>query len=556
MYRNVSRHFRMIGLLLCIVLVISACSQANNSNSDTQNPLPSEISETEEAPSAQPDTEPQSTEVQRPSDGSVDLGGFAVSTSTSEATLVGMQVLSSGGNAVDAAAAISFMLSVSEPYSSGIGGGGLMLIYDSKTGEAFTLDYYGCAGSAPEPVDSIAIPGLVAGMDEALRRWGTISLADALEPAVDYAEEGFTVSDAFIFRLNYSDSLRTNPAFTDLRAGDILQQKELAETFRKIQTEGAQSFYRGSIAQDIVSCCNLTAEDLSNYQVQVRDVVRSEFAGYQILGTYGPSSALTVCQMLKIAEMLNIPSPQTDPNGYLNVLKTATTVAFNSRKAHVVDPAFYSFKPKKYLKDDYLQGRIDQLTANTWEDDNERFCTTQFAVIDRDGLVVCVTNSLSDSWGSYRCVDGFYLNDTLSNFSNSGKNAYEPGKRPRTHFSPIICLGSDGQIMTIGTPGGLEIPKLLATVLIDVLREGTDVQTAIDKARVFYDSDGALCIESDEIHPSVLNVADVSELYYTSSSHLIFGCTSVVGYKPDSGVYAVCDLRRETAKAMVYNDND
>lgn len=552
-------------VLLCLLLSFSGCDQAKTTTQQTESDAPTGSVQpgTEQGSETVPgtsETSPVTTATVPPATETGtgipdDLGGFAVSTSTSEATLVGMQVLSSGGNAVDAAAAISFMLSVSEPYSSGIGGGGIMLIYDSKTGEAHTLDYYGAAGAAETPEDSVAVPGLVAGMDKALKSFGTMSLADTLQPAIDYAEEGFTVSDAFIFRLNYSDSLQSNPAFTGLKVGDVLKQKELAETFRTIQREGADAFYRGSIAEDIVASCALTKRDLAKYRARQRSVVRSDFAGYQIIGSYGPSSSLTVCQMLKIAEMLDIPSPKTDPNGYLNVLKTATTVAFKSRKYHVVDPGFYRFRPKKYLSEDYLQGRIDKVTASTWEDDNEQFCTTQFAVIDRNGLVVCVTNSLSDSWGSYVCVDGFYLNDTLSNFSSSGKNAYEPKKRPRTHFSPMICVGPDGELLTIGTPGGLEIPKLLTTVLIDILREGEDVQTAVDKGRLYYDSDGSLCIESEDVHDSLIDIDRVEELYYLNSSHLIFGCTSIVGYRPDTGVYAVCDLRRDTSRAMVYQFN-
>lgn len=560
---------RMTALLLCLILLLSFAGCDQNRNTEPTSKQTDSFPPTGTEPGTAPGTEtlpatsetvPVTTETVPPETETVsplpdDLGGFAVSTSTSEATLVGMQILSSGGNAVDAAAAISFMLSVSEPYSSGIGGGGIMLIYDSKTGETHTIDYYGAAGAAETPADNVAVPGLVAGMDKALKSFGTMSLADTLQPAIDYAEEGFTVSDAFIFRLNYSDSLRQNPAFNGLKVGDVLKQKELAETFRTLQREGADAFYRGSIAEDIAASCGLTKKDLAKYRARQRSVVRSEFAGYQIIGSYGPSSSLTVCQMLKIAEMLDIPSPQTDPNGYLDVLKTATTVAFKSRKYHVVDPGFYKFRPNKYLSESYLQGRIDKLTTAAWEDDNEQYCTTQFSVIDRNGLVVCVTNSLSDSWGSYVCVDGFYLNNTLRNFSSSGKNAYEPKKRPRTHFSPMICVGPDGELLTIGTPGGLEIPKLLTTVLIDILREGEDVQTAVDKGRLYYDSDGSLCIESEDVHDSLIDIDQIDELYYLNSSHLIFGCTSIVGYRPDTGVYAVCDMRRDTSKAMVYHFN-
>ena len=575
-YHRVLRRSFCLLLVLCLLAPLAGCAKKQPPVSSTAqptsaapttdtefydperdtHPYESEYEETEPDDGTEPETEeiPPETE---PIPADVNLGGFAVSTSTAESTRVGMQILSSGGNAVDAAAAISFMLSVSEPYSSGIGGSGIMLIYDSKTGKSHTLDYYGCAGSAANNVDQISVPGLVAGMDEALRRWGTMSLADVIQPSIDYAEQGFTVSDAFIYRLTFSDNLRRyNPAFTKLQAGDVLHQYDLAETFRKIQSGGADAFYRGEIAQDIVARSALTMEDLANYQVHVRSTVKTDFAGWQILGAWGPASGLTVCQMLRVAEMLDIPDPQAAPDDYLRVLNRATTVAYQSRYSHVVDPEFYKFRTKRYLTDEYLQGRIDTLRSASWTDDPEKECTTQFAVLDNNGLLVCVTNSLSNSWGSYRCVDGFYLNNALINFSKTGRNAYEPGKRPRTHFSPTICLGPNGEMLTIGSPGGVEIPKLIVPVLIDILRNGTDVQTAVDKARCFFDSDGYLCLEGEDMHPSILNLKEMEgNMYYYSNSHLIFGCTSVVGYSPSSGIYAVSDQRRDTSLAMVYNFN-
>ena len=545
-------------LALCLVLPLAGCKD-DKTPVQTESGLPEDSTPVESFSEEDITDEPEDTkeyvETTVPPPVTVDdLGGFAVSTSTSEATQVGMQILSSGGNAVDAAVAISFLLSVSEPYSSGIGGGGIMVIYDSKTGVAKTLNYYPCAGSAAANTDKVGVPGMVAGMEKAVKKWGSMPLADLIQPAVDYAEQGFVVSDTFIDWMNYDDSLQNNPAFRGLREGDTLKQMELAKTFRAIQEQGADVFYRGYIAQDIDAACSLTAEDLAAYKARTYQVVESTFSGWNIYGAYAPSSALTVCQMLKVAEMLNIPSPEEDPEGYLAALKTATTVAYRSRTSRVVDPKFYSFKPRKALSSEYLQGKIDTLNSSAWVDDPEKICTTQFSVIDSSGLVVCVTNSLQRSWGSYRCVDGFYLNYTLDNFSNSGKNAYEPGKQPRTGFSPMICVGPEGQILAIGTPGGNEIPKLLTTVLIDILREGTDVQTAVDKSRIVFQTNGILQYEYEDVNPLVVDISsyDAKGVIF---EHKIFGCTSIVGYDPVTGVYAISDKRRETSTAMVYQFN-
>ena len=481
----------------------------------------------------------------------VSLGGFAVSSSSAEATWTGMQVLSSGGNAVDAAVAISLTLSVTEPYSSGLGGSGIMLVYDAQTGEGYTLDYYCSAGSAASPSDEVAVPGLLAGMQEALDRWGTVSLADAIQPAIDYAEKGFTATETFISRLHYSDSLRNNPAFSSLKVGDLLVQSELAETLKTIQSEGIGALYGGSIGQEIADKTGLTIDDLKNYEVFCSDVVESTFYDYHLIGAYAPTSSMTVCQMLKIAELLDIPSAAEDPNGFLQVIKTASMTAYDCRVKKLVDPRFYEFGGNELVSDAYVQTLLGNMVKET-EDDPEKMSTTQFSVIDSNGLTVCVTNTLSDTWGSFKRVGGFYLNNSLSNFSSSGKNAYEPGKRPRTHFAPIIAVGAGGEILAIGSPGGVYIPKIVAGVLIDILKEGEDVQTAVNKARVLYNSNGKLCVETDENAPSIIDTENVSESFYYNTSHIFFGCTSVVGYKPGGGIISVCDRRRETSQAMVY----
>jgi len=483
------------------------------------------------------------------------LGGFAVSSASAEATWAGMQVLAAGGNAVDAAAAISLTLSVTELYSSGLGGSGIMLVYDTNTKEGHTLDYYCSAGSASYPTDDVAVPGLLAGMQEALDRWGTISMAEAIQPAIDYAEKGFTASESFVSRLEYSDSLRNNPAFTDLEAGDLLVQTELAETLKTIQNEGIEAFYGGSIGQKIVDNSGLTIEDLKNYKVYCSDILRSSYYDYDVIGAYAPSSSLTVMQMLKMTELLDQPSIKADPNGYLNALKTATMNAYDDRSTNLVDPHFYDFDGHTFVSDAYI-GSLVGNTVTSYEDDPEKISTTQFAVIDSNGLVVCVTNSMSDTWGSYKCVGGFYLNNSLINFGKAGQNAYEPGKRPRTNFAPIIAEGPAGEVLAIGSPGGVYIPKIVSGVLIDILKEKEDPQTAVDKARVMYNSDGQLCVETDDRAASVIDVNSVYEPFYYNASHIFFGCTSVVGYDPDEGFISVCDRRRDSSQAMIYYYED
>lgn len=480
------------------------------------------------------------------------LGGYAVSSSSSEATWAGMYVLSQGGNAIDAAAAVAFTLGVTEPYSSGLGGSGFMLVYDTQTGESWTLDYYGCAGNAASSSDGVAVPGLLMGMSEAIERWGNLTLADALEVAIYYAENGFYASKTFVSRLQYDFRLKNNVAYADVEEGDLVIQTELAQTMRRIQSEGIDLFYSGDIAKDIAAASSLTVTDLSSYEVQCTEALETEVYGYQVFTANAPASGLTVAQMLKMSEQMDIVSPQEDTPGYLRVLNTVTAKAYDDRLTHVVDPAFGTVDTQYYASDEYIEELMGQSTSGQ-EGEGEQYCTTSYSVIDGNGLIVCVTNTLSDNWGSYQYVDGFYLNNTLSNFSSIGINGYEPGKRPRSYISPTIVVGNDGFCLAVGSPGGDNIPRVIVPVVLDIIKFGTDVQTAVDKGRVFCDTDGTVCIESTDGNKSMVDTTQITGEYYYSSQHIYFGCTSIVGYDPDDGFISACDRRRGGAQAMIYS---
>lgn len=481
-----------------------------------------------------------------------ETGGFAVSSSSAEATWAGMKVLSEGGNAVDAAVAVAYTLGVTEPYSSGLGGGGAMLVYDSTSGEARCLDYFSCAGNASVMQDEVAVPGFVKGMETALEMWGTISMAEAIEPALYYAENGFVATSEFLTRLGYYGALQYNDAFSDLKEGDMVVQSNLADSLRKIQQYGSDVFYNGEIAEHIAAKCALTTTDLNGYQVYEREALQTEAFGYTIYGSNTPTSGITLLQMLRMADRLNIASPEVDTKSYLTSLDTITQSAYASRRSVLVDAAYYEFDWEYYLSDEYIDSMLSGELADGVNDE-EQICTTQFSVIDGNGLIVTVTNSLSNNWGSVECVDGFYLNNSLSLFVSSGKNAYEPGKRPRSYFAMAIAAGEDGSLFSIGSPGGKQIPRIVAPVMIDILNNGTDIQEAIDKARVFIDDDSTVCLETEDRGDSLIDISQCGRSYYYSNSHLYFGCTSVVSYSPDTGVNAYADRRRSGSQALVYH---
>ncbi len=550
---------KLFALLLAALLLLSGCQTepapgpSSDAGSESAAPRTETPSQTETV-STQQQTEPVTSTAGEEVPETRDLGGYAVSSSTKEATAAGMEILERGGNAVDAAVAVALALGVTEPYSSGLGGSGVMVVYDPAADAAYSLDYYACAGSALENSDFVGVPGFLAGMQEALDQWGSLSMKEVIAPAVKLAEEGFTATQGFARRLDYSAKIRQNPAFAGVREGDTVVQAELAETLKLIRDEGTYAFYNGRIAEDIDAACDLSAVDLASYQVYSYKALKSKFNGYRIYTTTAPTSGVVTSEMLTAADLLKVPDPREDPDGYLEVMKLATQIAYKTRRNKLVDPRFYTFKgstlvSRKYVKK--LIAKAQEADSLRAEPDPEKRCTTQFAVIDRSGMIVCVTNTLSDNWGGYVCVDGFYLNNTLSNFNQTGKNAYEPLKRPRTHFSPLIAVGEDGFCLAIGSPGGDNIPKVVSQVLIDILQNGTDLQTAVDQGRYYYDENDLLCLEAATDTPPLLDPDAISERYYYSSSHVIFGCTAIVGYDPAQGVVAVSDLRRDGSDSQI-----
>lgn len=541
---------KWIALLLAVLLLFSGCHRPN----DPSGPK----TDDDDASDTENYDDPDDTDLDDPDEidpASLNLGGYAVSSSTTEATQAGLSVLQQGGNAVDAAVAVALALGVTEPYSSGLGGSGVMVVYVPTEKKAYSLDYYASAGSALENTDCVGVPGYLAGLQAALDRWGSRSLEQVIAPAITLAEEGFPATALFARRLDYSEKVRENPAFSGIREGDTVVQKELAETLKLIRDQGTEVFYHGSIASDIAAASDLTEIDIASYQVYCTDALKSRFKDYRIYTTDAPTSGIVTSEMLTVADLMEIPDPREDPDGYLEVMKLATDVGYKTRRNKLVDPRFYTFNSKKLVSRKYIQTLIDKALASADASsllpDPERRCTTQFSVIDSSGMIVCVTNTLSDNWGGYVYVDGFYLNNTLSNFNTTGKNAYEPLKRPRTHFSPVIAVGKKHSCLAIGSPGGDNIPKIVAQVLIDVLQNGTELQTAVDQGRYYYDGNGALCLETALETPSLIDQLRVNQSYYYSSSHVAFGCTAIVGYDPAKGILAASDSRRDGADAKI-----
>jgi gamma-glutamyltranspeptidase / glutathione hydrolase len=441
-------------------------------------------------------TLPTTTETVPPAppwDGQAFKGGV-VSVSHPLAAKAGADVLARGGNAVDAAAAIQFVLNVVEPQFSGIGGGGFMMIHLAHRNKTFAIDGREKAPAAATPTQfvlsgvtpaqrftlastsglAVGVPGTLAAVDAALRNWGTIKLSEAVQPAIDVAEQGFRIN-RFLAANILNDGGRTSfqpetaavfrPGGVPLITGDLLRQPDLAKTLRLIGAQGAKVFYTGEIAQAMVAAQQrsrtptpaegagrMTLQDLTNYRVVLREPVKTNYRGWTVAAMSPPSSGgLTVGQMLGLVERF----PMGDAaQGYgfggpntLHVMTEAMRLAFADRAVWMGDEDFVPVPKIGLLNPEYIATRAvlinptarmatpaagnplpfdTAMTGNkktnlsvTPPEEEKPSHTTHYSVVDKWGNVVSFTTTIESTWGTGITVPGygFLLNNELTDFN-------------------------------------------------------------------------------------------------------------------------------------------
>ena len=479
---------------------------------------------------------------------------YGVSSSSPIATKVGMEILQNGGNAVDAAIAVSYVLGVVEPWGSGIGGGGGMLIYDSLNDE---FDFFNYKDSAPisssKKLSNIGVPGFVKGMELIHKYYGSIDIKCLMDPAINYAKNGFKIDYVLAEQIKiYEKYYISDDLYDDngeiLKYGDILIQNHLAETLEEIQQNGSKAFYEGYIADKIISRSTLTKEDLKNYKVDRLEPVKGTYLDYEIISAPAPFSGVTLIQMLKMFEKISINNSYYDSQSYIDDLNFITCITAADRVNNIGDSNFYNINDNYLVSDEYIDTLLKKDRID-YEDDKEHESTTHFVILDNNKMMVSATNTLGGFWGAKEYVSGIYLNETLNNFSLiSGKiNSYEPGKIPRTFTAPTIIKKGNKYIMGIGSPGGSKIIKILAPVLLDILQFNTDIKTAVDKSRVVFVDDKNLSVED-------INSIDLAKLKNTDyiisekKNRFYFGSVQVIGISSEEGFFSTIDDRRNGLK--------
>ncbi|MGM9508012.1 gamma-glutamyltransferase [Larkinella sp. GY13] len=453
------------------------------------------------------------------------------------ASRVGVDILKAGGNAVDAAVAVQFALAVVYPGAGNIGGGGFMVFRD-KTGQAYTLDF---REKGPEKahkdmyLDSArnviprlsitghlasGVPGSVAGMVEAHRRFGKLTWAQVLQPAIELAEKGVALTEREALGLNRTKKsfLQVNPDkryfmkadTTDWKTGEVLVQKDLAQTLRRIQQEGRAGFYEGETARLLVAEMQrgggiITENDLKNYQAVWRDPLVGTFRNYKII-TMPPTSSggVALLQLLRLVEPYPLRRWGWNSDSTVQVMIEAERRVYADRAKFLGDPDFVKVPVSQLVDKDYLKTRWSDFTfAKATDSKNvkggvlpgyESLETTHFSVVDQEGHAVSITTTLNGGYGSRVVVGGagFLMNNEMDDFSvkpgvpnmfgliGNQANAIAPGKRMLSSMTPTI-VEQDGKLyMVVGTPGGSTIITSVYQTILNVLEHGMTMQQSVN----------------------------------------------------------------------------
>lgn len=467
------------------------------------------------------------------------------------ASQVGVDILQAGGNAIDAAVATGFALAVVHPAAGNIGGGGFMLIrmvdgkthfldYREKAPAAATREMYLDAqgnvieGASEIGYKSIGVPGSVAGMVYAERKYGKLSLKQVMAPAIKLARDGFALTwgeaqdlhDSHLAR--FPESHRVFQRNGDYyKPGEILRQPDLARTLDRIAAD-PDDFYRGALARELAAAVKkggglITVDDLAHYEVKEREPVRGTYRGYEIISAPPPSSGgIVLIESLNILEGYNLAKMESRSAESIHFTVEAFRRAFFDRAEFLGDPDFGTIPvaqlldkryaaawretidpvratPSKELKRPAVFSELEQYAAahppvTVPRESNH---TTHYSVVDAEGNAVAVTTTINDWFGSRVTADGlgFLLNDEMDDFSakpgvpnsdgliQGAANAIGPNKRPLSSMTPTIVVHDGKTVMVLGSPGSSKIITTVANVLTGVVDYGMNLQEAVNAPR-------------------------------------------------------------------------
>lgn len=522
-----------------------------------------------------------------------------VSSQEQHATEIGVNILKAGGNAIDAAAAIGFALAVTHPQAGNIGGGGFMLIHlndGTQTSIDFretapksaTRNMYLDSNGAVIPNESLTtlaasgVPGTVAGLLYALDKYGTQSRSTILDPAVELAENGFTVSRNLGKTFsNYgvevlSPHSSSRQIFFDnqgqiLQEGDTLIQSDLAQTLTRIKINGADDFYKGETAQKIADHMLkgglITIEDLNNYQVVEREPIKGTYHDYEIISMPPPSSGgIHIIQILNILENFDLKSMGANSAKSIHLMSEAMKYAYADRTEYLGDPDFTSVPISALTSKEYAKSIANQISLNKatpsslikegdltpYESDQ----TTHYSIVDQFGNAVAVTYTLNTNFGSGIVAEGtgILLNNEMDDFSSKpgvanvygliggDKNAIEPLKRPLSSMSPTI-ISKDGDVFVVtGSPGGSRIITTVLQMILNTLTFEMNIAEATASPRIHHQWLPDYVRVEKGINIDTINL--LKEMGHDVKIEPVMGSTQSI-MKTEEGLFGATDTRSD-----------
>ena len=439
---------------------------------------------------------------------------------------IGLDVMRRGGNAVDAAVTCAFVQGVIDPQMCGLGGCGVMLVHSPQEGDAL-LEFYATAGSlvredqweqlfVREAADrygyvlegwvndvgyqSVCVPGTVAGLHQALTRFGSITWEEAIEPAIPLARNGFPVSGYVhgFWTMDYgpdvvpnAQRIQTTPAARAIYThdgelyaiGETMVQADLARTLETLAAEGPDAFYRGAIADAMVADLSahrgfITKEDLESYKVNVTEPIRGTYRGLQVVAAGPPAGGLTLLQMLNFLEGYDLGAAGWPSTEAARLLVEAMAWAVADRELHIADPRFVDI-PTGALADTHYAAKAREVVA-------DRADTTHVCVVDDGGNAVSLTHTLGSSSGVVTPGLGFGYNDYMNCFDpRPGRpNSLRPGKTRVTMMTPTMVFDGRKLRVVTGAPGGTKIVTGVLQALVNVLDHEMSAVEAVNAARI------------------------------------------------------------------------
>ena len=526
-----------------------------------------------------------------------------------DASNIGLEIMNKGGNAFDAMIGVQLALSVSHPTAGNIAGGGFM-VYKLKDGTDGTLDFRETApaGSSEKMYQNedgdvipglssigglaVGVPGTISAIFEIHKKFGSLPIEELFKPSIDLANNGYIVTkyleaeldekrDDFI-KINGSSSLYSK----QYKSGDTIINKMYANTLREIMNKGADGFYKGPVAQDMISKISqsggiMTMEDLSEYESVWRDPVRFKYKGYDIISMSFPSSGGVILgQMMKAIENFDLSKIEHNSPEYVQLLTEIERRAFADRSDLMGDPDFMKLPVYEFMDKEYVENRMkdfswDQATPSSkikpgeviFNESNE---TTHFSIIDKDGNAVSVTTTLNNSFGSKVFVEnsGFFLNNEMDDFSSkpgypnffgvvgSEANSIQPKKRMLSAMTPTIVLKNNKPHLILGSPGGPSIITSVFQTILNVLEYDMSVNEAVSSPRFHHQWYPDLIVMENEAYSDELNTIlseknylivklpieeDTLGVYKRSN----IGAVDAILIDDNLKVYGGADLRRE-----------